>query len=136
MDLIVFCTQLFTMFSCTIVACNVSHLEALDAGQVVELLGRLHVDAAVLPLQVQLSVSGRLSVQKHLSSHGGRGAGGRGAEVRRHVFGCHVGVTGVSTIVDPRRNASSLLPAGLHLLVDVRAEVEQTFLGWRRRERR
>lgn len=45
-----------------------------------------------------------------------------------HVFGCHV-VNRATTAAAGARSVAPLLPAGLHLLVDVGAEVEETLLG-------
>jgi len=49
------------------------------------------------------------------------------------VFGCHV-VDGVATVAARARSTAPLLPAGLHLLVNIRAEVEQTLWGCRDQE--
>lgn len=52
-----------------------------------------------------------------------------------HVFGRHV-VDGAATAAAARAlSTTPLLPAGLHLLVDVWAEVEQTLLCWKGQER-
>ncbi|TNN88988.1 hypothetical protein EYF80_000866 [Liparis tanakae] len=103
---------------------SMSHLEALDASQVVQLLCRLHRDAAgqghVLPHHCQGGVAcGGLTIEQQLPRHGSGGAGraGAGAAVvwrvswgqrgraGPHVFGCHV-VDGAAAVAARARSTA------------------------------